>query len=437
LDQLANFIAIACVVHFLWSYYWNCYRKGYSMDIWHFSLFNSLLVIHVMMPFARSDLNVFAVGPVLLRRVQSHVTQSYLISAFGYVAVLIGGNFWRLNLGLGFRSGFSRVIELPARGSLLLLRSKSLLVLNGVISLTLLLGVVLYYFTRFGFGLNMSSILIVTPSLRPIAQFSAFYSVLISSYCIVRFYVYKEKILLPIIILSILGLIFFGERSNIANIFMLVILGMFIRRGRRLKLIWLIGGLFAAISLALFMDAFRRPNFSLTTVMASFALSLFYGNSFSDTRDFALVLSFWDGQYLLGKTYLAAIIAFIPRSLSTFRDTWSYGVVTATMAGYKPTEHPGLRIGRFGEAYLNFGLVGVALLGIFVGIVIRLVDMRMKQSARIFPESDIRLFSYYLIITMAFVVENSTGASTCYTIMLIIFASWSIQRICRFLQIPL
>lgn len=106
MDQLANLIAIAFIVQFLWSYYRNCYRKGYSMDIWHFSLLYNLVIINVMLPFARSDLNVFAVGPSLLRRTQQHVDQAYFISALGYLGILIGGSLWRVHLGIGLRRTF-------------------------------------------------------------------------------------------------------------------------------------------------------------------------------------------------------------------------------------------------------------------------------------------------------------------------------------------
>ena len=431
MDQFANLIAVIFIAHYLWSYYWNCYRKGYSMDIWHFSLLFNLFVIHIMLPFSRSDLNVFALGPGLLRRTQSHVTEAYLISAFGYAGILIGGSLWRIRLRLGIRSAFSRWIEFPARGSFLLLSSKPLLILHGTVAIALLASIVAFYFKTEGFGFNLRGLLLVMPALRPIAQFAAFYSVLIASYCLVRFVVFKERSMLPIIALIVCGLLFFGERGNIFAIAMLTIIGTFIRMGRRLKLVWLVAGTVGALCLVFLLDGLRNPNFSLAAVVGGFALNMFYGNSFSDTRDFAVILSFWDGHFLWGKTYLAGLIAFVPRVLSSFRDTWAIGVVTATMAGFKTTEHPGLRVGIFGEAYLNFGLVGVFLLSLLIGSTMRLVDMRMKQSAALLPKNDVRIFSYYLITLPIAVAQNSSVASTFYTIMLVIGLSWVVQRIAR------
>ena len=437
MDQLANLIAIAFTVQFFVSYYRNCYRKGYTIDVWHFLLVFNLFAIHIMLPFSRSDLNVFALGPTLLRRAQAHIDEAYFISTAGYAGILIGGTLWRFNLGLGLRKRFARLIEPLSEGSLLLLRSRGLLVLHGVVAIAMLAGVVLYYFRVEGFGFSVRGLLLVRPDLRPIAQFAAFYSVLVASYSLVRFYLYKELSSLLVVSLLIFGLLFFGERSNLAAIAIILVIGIFIRLGRKLRLFSLAVGSFVALCITFILDGLRSPNFSIKAVMEGFALSIFYGNSFSDTRDFATILSFWDGHFIWGKTYLAGLIAFIPRVLSSFRDKWSYGVVTATMAGLDPTEHPGLRIGSFGEAYLNFGLVGVILLGLFVGAITRLIDLRMKQSAASSSTSGIRLFSYYILTLYIAVAENSSTASTFYTTVVIIGLSWAALRIATFLQIQL
>ena len=107
------------------------------------------------------------------------------------------------------------------------------------------------------------------------------------------------------------------------------------------------------------------------------------------------------------------------------------------MAGFKTTEHAGLRIGSFGEAYLNFGLIAVLMLGIFVGAGIRLIDLRMKQSAAALPESGMRVYSYYIIVTVLSVAENSSIASTLYSIGFIFLASWVALKISRTLRLQL
>ncbi len=435
METLANVIAAAFVIHFCWSYYWNCYRKGYTMDVWHYSLLFNLFIIHIMLPFSRSDLNVFALGGNL-RRAQDHVTEAYLISAFGYAGILLGGNLWRVHLGFGLRRLVSRLVEIPTRGSFLLLQSKSLLLIHGSVAICILAGVLAYYFKLEGFGTNLRGLLFVMPALRPVAQFAAFYSTFIASYCLARYSVYHETSMLCIVILILTGLLFFGERGNLVNIVALTTTGLFIRLGRRLKLRWFITCIGLTAFLAILLDALREPHFSFASIFANSALNVFYGNSFSDTRDFALVLSYWNGHHFWGMTYLAGLIAFVPRFLSPFRDTWALGVVTATMAGFSPTQHSGLRVGFFGEAYLNFGLSGVLLLSFAIGAVLRLVDLRMKQAVATLPASDLRIFSYPIAMLAVGVLENSSGASTVYTIMLVLLLTWFARKAFSFLKLP-
>lgn len=425
------------MLHFVWSYYRNCYRKGYRLDIWHYALFFNLFVIHIMLPFSRSNLNVFALGPEHLRQMQGYVTEAYFVSAFGYVGILLGGSLWRVRSGLGLRSIFAELLELPTRGSLLMLQSRNLLVLHGVLASLLMAGILLYYFREDGFGFNLRGLLLVRPALRPIAQFSAFYSVLIGSYCFSRFAETKDRTMLVITGVIISGLLFFGERGNLAAVIATTGLVFAVALRERLKLYLLaLGGAFLIV-MVLLLDALRRPDFSLDKVMGGFMLNLFYGNSFSDTRDFALILSLWNGVHFFGLTYLAGIFSFVPRVLSPFRDTWSLGVVTARMAGFAPTEHPGLRIGIFGEAYLNFGLLGVFLLSVFIGAAYRLLDLRVKQSIAARSDSGMRVYSYFIITLVVVVAENTSAASTLYSTLLIFFVSWLMIKASRSVGIRL
>ncbi len=98
---------------------------------------------------------------------------------------------------------------------------------------------------------------------------------------------------------------------------------------------------------------------------------LLYGNTFSDIRDGAFILSGFEkkfgGDFLYGKTYLAGIISFIPSGLSQFRLEWSYGRMTTYMLfGWE--NHFGLRGGNAMEAYMNFGYFGVFFFGILQGV---------------------------------------------------------------------
>ena len=90
---------------------------------------------------------------------------------------------------------------------------------------------------------------------------------------------------------------------------------------------------------------------------------LFYGNTFSDVRDGAYVLFGWHytfGTYIFGKNYVADLISFLPSSINTYRQVWSWGSFsTDTLFGMKG--HYGLRGGWFLEPYINFGYIGVII----------------------------------------------------------------------------
>ncbi len=61
--------------------------------------------------------------------------------------------------------------------------------------------------------------------------------------------------------------------------------------------------------------------------------SILYGNTFSDLRDGAFILYGYDAKYddfLYGKTYIADILSFLPKSKIEFRQIWSYGLFTTT-----------------------------------------------------------------------------------------------------------
>jgi hypothetical protein len=127
--------------------------------------------------------------------------------------------------------------------------------------------------------------------------------------------------------------------------------------------------LFALVHLA---DVLRSSSTSGSGLsLVSFIASIFYGNSFSDLRDFSWIMSNWDGTLLLGRTYLAGFLGFIPSFLFPLRQEWNLGPETLRLSGLyvsDPTHiHPGLRGTYLAEAYLNFGSFGVLAISIFVG----------------------------------------------------------------------
>jgi hypothetical protein len=435
LRTFANCVAVFFILHFLWSYYRNCYGKGYRVDYWHLILFQSLLVTSIMLPFNRSPLNVIAFGPILTKRALPFVDQAFLISALGYGCVILGGNLWRLQLNLGLRKAFSGLLNQPVRANLLLIRSPRLLAFVGLFAFLISVAMIVVYFRTFGLGLDVERLSLSHPALRPLIQFGVFLSVAVGSMALGRYEVRRERPMLFLTLLLAAALFFFGSRSALLGMFQLPLLVWMIRRRTRLSLgfviILLVGGMVGAILL----DALRQGA-SLSKALLTAGMMIAFGNSFSDTRDFALILSLWKGTLFLGKTYLAGLLAFIPRVLSPFRDQWAFGVVTATIAGFSPTQHAGLRVGTSGEAYLNFGLPAVVLLGLVTGSLGKFVDMRIKESILHHPR-DVRVYAYFFLGAIVSALVNSVNFSALYTTLMLLFLSFVLILVSRFIKLPL
>jgi hypothetical protein len=150
---------------------------------------------------------------------------------------------------------------------------------------------------------------------------------------------------------------------------------------RRRVHLWKIGvaaGCLLCMALA-FGELRHHGDRSALSLKAKAGGEIAYGNSLSDIRDFAWVLTGWDDSLLLGKTYFAGFLDFIPRELMPYRDEWGFGKFTARTAGLNPDIHAGLRPGIFGEAYFNFGICGIVLCGLLTGFLWRLYDFHAKQ----------------------------------------------------------
>jgi hypothetical protein len=168
--------------------------------------------------------------------------------------------------------------------------------------------------------------------------------------------------------------------------------------------------------LALYLADVREGQYNLFRTMATLGIKLFYGNNFSDLRDFAWVKSSWNGEYFLGRTQLAGLLAFIPSAVSSFRSEWNWGVVTTTLAGLDPTITPGLRTGAFGEMYFNFGLLGVLLAGFVNGYLIRRIHNSCLAAARTLPAYEARFLTMAGLVTLglAGALLNTAGFFSFY-----------------------
>jgi oligosaccharide repeat unit polymerase len=419
---------------FVISYYRNCYRRGYRVDFWHAQLFLACIFPNmIMLPFAKSDLNFLVLGsdlPVVV----AVLPLVFLITLVGYVAVLAGGAIWRLQAGLGLRQDAIRVLDIVPRCSMMLMSSSRILVFQSAICFLGQVAILSFYFLSNGFGFDLRGFTFENPTLRPIALVISNYSIVISSHCLARYVNTKEKILLLCTLALTGGLVFFGARGNLVAIYINVLLCYFIMLRNKLSLFRVVSLTVLVTIFGFYLGSARAGDFSPTGFFASFVTLLFYGNTFSDLRDFAWVYSAWDHAFWGGKTYLAAIMSFVPRFASNFRDTWAMGAATASTVGFDPQVHPGLRPGVFGEGYFNFGLAGVVAIGLMLGFILRRVDTDVKRALAAPRPSLMQAFASTMLLNISGCIAISAGFSGLYTLAGVYLFSWfclSVERVFR------
>jgi hypothetical protein len=87
-------------------------------------------------------------------------------------------------------------------------------------------------------------------------------------------------------------------------------------RSRRVVLMATLAGVLAVslVTSALVVEALRNDDLTADR-LAMGPMHFIFGNNLSELRDFAWILSGWDGELLKGKTYAAGFLAFIPSAL--------------------------------------------------------------------------------------------------------------------------
>ncbi|MGB7601977.1 MAG: oligosaccharide repeat unit polymerase [Candidatus Sulfotelmatobacter sp.] len=422
--SLLYFLDLFAIALFLISYYRNCYLRGYRIDFWHANLFLVCVLPNMLLlPFARNELNAIVLGTDM-DAVVAVLPLIFLITLLGYFAVLAGGSLWRLRVGVGMRKTAIRALGVVPRCSMMLMSSRNVLVFQAALCFVLQLVILAIYFSQSGFGFNLRSFTFENPTFRPVALLISNYSIVIASHCLARYADKKERILLGCTLLLTFGLLFFGARSNLLSVYMGVLLCYLVKLRGRISIFRIVGLAVFLIAFAFYLGSLRAGQYSPAEFFASFVFLVFYGNTFSDLRDFAWVYSAWDHVFWAGKTYLAALLAFIPRFASDFRDTWGLGAVTSSTVGFDPQVHPGLRPGAFGESFFNFGLLGVVAVGLMLGLVARRVDTDVKVALAGPQPSMMKAFASSMLLGVAGSLSVSAGFSGLYVLAGIYFFSW-------------
>jgi hypothetical protein len=109
-------------------------------------------------------------------------------------------------------------------------------------------------------------------------------------------------------------------------------------------------------------------------------------------------------------------------------------VATATTVGFDPEVHPGLRPGSFGEGFFNFGVIGVLIVGLAVGVIIRRVDIDVKRVFESDDPSIMRAFATTMQLSLASTLALSANSSGLLVTGIIFAFSWVCLRLLEMVQ---
>jgi oligosaccharide repeat unit polymerase len=390
-----------------------------------------ILPFVIIYPFAASRYNVIATGDKI-EIIKNYVDKAYLISFVGYISLYIGFfhfSFFRKRSVLYFSiNGLHKKLSIFTNACIQSRYSMLLLVSLGFVLIALLYINVM---SQYGFSVNIRRYILADSSLRPIFNFTISFIPIILTFLLLKFADTKRKLYLITAVLFILLMLLCGVRSAIAYPVLTVYILSLISKKKKasiLKMI-LIGGVFLFIILLL--GQLRNGYIDLLSLVKTFGLMIFYGNNFSDLRDFAWILAYWDGVFVTGKTYLAAFISFIPRSFSAFRSDWALSIYTNSLVGFEPTEHAGLRPGIFGEAYLNFGIFGVIIFGYITGYILKFTDYQIKDSVLRGHSNLSKSYSLTTLYSLNSIFLVTSGFWKFYIILFIVLLGYIVSEILK------
>lgn len=414
-NPILFFINIILIVHFIIEWFIFYKKTKIVFDYWRFfCVLNIFIPIFIMYPFSSSIYNILSTGNNIFY-IEPFVDQANIISIFGYIFLLLGRFLCKNRI-----SNKLNFIEAILYNNL---RSDKFYKLLYILTI-IFVSIMLVYAQKYpAYIFNFRSIRYDEPIFGAFINFLMSYSIYAMTMIGIRFFL-KPKISILILLILVMTIpILIGTRSGLFTPIITILLILSCYYKEKIKIWYYIIG-FTIIIILVMLLAVIRASIETGIEPSSifdfniFLLGIFYGNSFSDLRDFAWTLSGFNEYFLWGKTYLSAVLSFVPSAIFEYRELYSYGAVTNYFAGISGN-HFGLRIGVFGEIYINFGYVGEIIICIFMGYLLQYTNNNFLNA--ILNKKDICL-SYtrtigFTIFSMLFL--NSSGFFMIYVLIII------------------
>jgi oligosaccharide repeat unit polymerase len=412
------------LVHFIYSWYRQYKHTGLKLDYWHLMIFKLFIInVFILYPFNASYFNKVSIGHLIVLT-DKWVDQAFLITCSGYCCFIIGGFFYEKMLFRYFEKSDFFSIEKFVENNIKDKISSNLLVILSLILIMVMFSLVY----QSGNFFNPRGYFLADASIRPI------YNLTIALYPIsvifigLKYIEYHKNTYLYLFLFLVFLSFFLGVRSAILESIVVLFLFYYFKNHSTVSFLQIFLVVILIVILAFKISILRND-----TTTVDFIGETLYGNHFSDTRDFALLLSYFDFNWLEGKTYISGIITFIPRKYSEFREEWAWGIYAARILGIVDPLFPGHRPGFFGEMYINFNIWGVIILGLFSGAVVKHIDFRILKEYN--NNNDvIKMYSYTVLMWLVLSLAISIIFVFLYTFIIIIIFLAIIRQFILYLK---
>ena len=188
-------------------------------------------------------------------------------------------------------------------------------------------------------------------------------------------------------------LFFTAKRGQIYFPIFISLVAYLIYKRHLVKLIVSSTALVGFIGISRNFSELMRGELSLDHTLMTLSTSFFVS-----VRELTRVLFFFNEgnhDFLYGKTYVAGFFSFIPTKINALKANYNYMRYTSIISDQNPDEFGGMRSTYMGEAYVNFGYIGVIIMPIVFGIIIYLLHLMIKKYSN-------NNFIYYLMVFWIF-----------------------------------
>ena len=426
---LAIVIYISCILFFIFYIFEKYNRRKYIFSIFNISTFVYFFMILISPIFFFYDVSWYALGIYNAQYMKDYLNQSLIINGIGFDIYLLVLYLFEFRVRTS-----KRIIRQEYKCARYI--NKSSIDILFIISCTAWYLIVLVYCHGFPLFNGNRSFFLDTP-------ISPIYSLLNEIiFCITLYYGFlfsnKHKSGLKLIF-GIVTQLLTGNRGNVLISVILVVIIMVLYRRKNInveiKLLLkkkkkYIRRIIVFVPIILLfgigLGVLRGGGDALSL---SFINEILYGNNFSDIRDGAYILKGFEDslncKHILGKTYLASFLSFIPSSIFKFRYEWSWGRFT-TLGLFGMTNHFGLRGGNSLEGYINFGILGVLLCNFIQAYLLAILEKRF-YSVFVSEQSDVEGQSFFIWRIFSCIIGIFVCSSSGYNlyvdlIMLVILA---------------